>query len=222
MPFEIISRADALAKGLKQYFTGKPCKHGHIAIRLIGGPCIECHRIHTASYRKANREKHNSWGKENPERRRISQQRYLESHPERRRKSQLDWVDRNREQFREYQRGLRKRLRRDDPDWRLRQNLRGRLRKALVRASAAKSGKTFDLVGCTVPELKAHLKRQFSVGMTEENYGHGPNKWNVDHRIPCAAFDLTDPEQQRLCFHFSNLQPMWHYLNVAKGARVNA
>jgi Prasinovirus endonuclease VII len=92
----------------------------------------------------------------------------------------------------------------------------------MVRASAMKSGKTMDLIGCTVPELKAHLARQFSTGMSWKNYGHGHGKWNVDHRLPCAAFDLTDPEQQRRCFHFSNLQPMWHLLNVQKGARIDA
>jgi hypothetical protein len=41
---ETISRAEAKAKGLKRYFTGKPCKHGHVAERYIAGRCIECYR----------------------------------------------------------------------------------------------------------------------------------------------------------------------------------
>lgn len=39
---EIISRKEAKAKGLKRYYTGKPCKHGHVSERYIGGPCVSC------------------------------------------------------------------------------------------------------------------------------------------------------------------------------------
>ena len=39
----LISREDARAQGLKQYFTGEPCKHGHIAPRFVStGGCKEC------------------------------------------------------------------------------------------------------------------------------------------------------------------------------------
>lgn len=39
---EIISRAEAMALGLPKYFTGKPCKHGHVAERFIKGSCVKC------------------------------------------------------------------------------------------------------------------------------------------------------------------------------------
>ena len=42
---EIISRKEAKERGLKRYFTGKPCKHGHIAERGVLSGCLECHRI---------------------------------------------------------------------------------------------------------------------------------------------------------------------------------
>jgi hypothetical protein len=223
MDHEVINRAAATRRGLKFYFTGKACVNGHITLRRTSSCiCEDCHRDLAAAWRDSNRERHNGWGKKNPDQRRISQQKYLEAHPDRRRKSQLDWIERNRDQHREYQRGLRKRRRQSDPDWRFRVNLRGRLHKALTRASAEKFGKTLELVGCSVPDLKAHLAALFLPGMDWSNYGHGRGRWNVDHRIPCAAFDLTNPDQQRRCFHFSNLQPLWHPDNVAKGARIDA
>lgn len=46
---EIVTRAQAKAAGLKRYFTGKPCKHGHITERYIAGRCVECLRIRDAS-----------------------------------------------------------------------------------------------------------------------------------------------------------------------------
>lgn len=46
MADEIISRDDARAQGLKRYFTGKPCKRGHIACRFVANNyCVLCCRI---------------------------------------------------------------------------------------------------------------------------------------------------------------------------------
>lgn len=43
---EIITRADAKARGLKRYFTGRACKHGHVAERITsGGSCYECVKL---------------------------------------------------------------------------------------------------------------------------------------------------------------------------------
>jgi len=42
---------------------------------------------------------------------------------------------------------------------------------------------------------------------------------HIDHKIPCASFDLTDTDQQRACFHYSNLQLLWARDNIVKGAR---
>jgi len=39
------SRAEAKAKGAKYYFTGEPCKHGHIAPRKTKGACVECLKV---------------------------------------------------------------------------------------------------------------------------------------------------------------------------------
>lgn len=39
------SRAEAKATGAKYYFTGEPCKHGHIAPRKTKGSCVECLKV---------------------------------------------------------------------------------------------------------------------------------------------------------------------------------
>jgi hypothetical protein len=99
---------------------------------------------------------------------------------------------------------------------RLVDNLRRRLNKALRGIS--KSARTLALLGCTLDELRSHLEAQFKPGMTWENYGY--RGWHVDHIRPCSNFDLSDPEQQRQCFHFTNLQPLWAELNLKKAASV--
>ena len=63
--------------------------------------------------------------------------------------------------------------------------------------------------------LWSHLKTKFKEGMTIKNYGD----WHVDHIKPCASFDLTDAKQQMLCFHYTNLQPLWAKENLQKGKK---
>ena len=49
---QIISRAEAKAKGLRFYFTGKPCKHGHVAERVVlNATCVECERAAMKKFR---------------------------------------------------------------------------------------------------------------------------------------------------------------------------
>jgi hypothetical protein len=104
--------------------------------------------------------------------------------------------------------------RKTDPQFRLAHNLRSRLRKALKGKN--KSASTMTLLGCSIPHLKDHLEKQFIPGMTWANQG----KWHIDHMMPCASFELSDPEQQRQCFHYTNLQPMWSKENISKGDTI--
>lgn len=87
----------------------------------------------------------------------------------------------------------------------------------------SKAARTLDLIGCSVEALIHHLEAQFAPGMTWENHGrwrkHGPRRWHIDHIRPCASFDLTDPEQQRACFHYTNLRPLWAVDNIIKGSK---
>jgi hypothetical protein len=39
------TRAEAKAAGVKHYFTGEPCKHGHTAPRKTKGACVECLKL---------------------------------------------------------------------------------------------------------------------------------------------------------------------------------
>ena len=103
--------------------------------------------------------------------------------------------------------------RRLDYNFRLSHNLRVRLNQILKGKN--KSASTMELLGCSIDKLWNHLESKFESWMTKENYG----LWHVDHIIACAKFDLTCPEQQRICFHYTNLQPMEAIENMRKGAR---
>ena len=100
-------------------------------------------------------------------------------------------------------------------NFKIRRCLASRMYQSLKNNS--KSTHTMKLIGCTVDHLKKHLQRKFTKGMSWSNYG----RWHIDHIRPCASFDLSKPEQQRECFHYTNLQPLWAEDNFSKNDKYN-
>lgn len=125
------------------------------------------------------------------------------------------YVERNSDALRTKRRGYERKRRSSDPTYRVILNLRNRIAKALKGID--KSRATMDLLGCTIDYFKRHLEEKFTPEMNWGNYGI---YWHVDHRIPCAEFDLSDPEQQRVCFHYTNLQPMFWRDNLKKNRKL--
>lgn len=112
-----------------------------------------------------------------------------------------------------------KNKRRNDIRFRLSCNLRGKLYFTIKGYN--KSLSTMFLVDCEVDYLMYHLQKQFKKGMSWDNYGKGSNgngmkEWHIDHIKPCCQFDLSKSEEQRKCFHYSNLQPLWAKENHQK------
>ena len=64
MNTKIVTRAEALRQGLKRYFTGKPCKHGHITFRHCpSGICFDCRKNEAKKYQSRNLDKFRVSGK---------------------------------------------------------------------------------------------------------------------------------------------------------------
>lgn len=103
---------------------------------------------------------------------------------------------------------------RQNPKYRLMQNLRAHIRRGI--AGDNNSQKSRQLLGCSVETLRTWLALTFEPEMTWENYG---KLWHVDHIRPCCSFDLTNSEEQKNCFHFTNLQPLFYWENYAKGGQ---
>lgn len=127
----------------------------------------------------------------------------------RRREYMRQWHKDNPERSAEYNR-----LRLQNPAHRVNNALRCRIWSSL---NGAKWGRTFDLVGYSLEGLLAHLERQFTKGMSWENYG----EWHIDHIIPLSAFDYksaSDPEF-RAAWALANLRPLWAKDNLTKSAK---
>jgi len=102
-----------------------------------------------------------------------------------------------------------------DLNYAIGRKLRSRIFNAVQKQYGTKAAKTMELIGCTVQELRAHIESLWLPGMTWENWTL--SGWHIDHKRPVTSYDLTDPEQQKACFHFTNLQPLWELDNIRKG-----
>jgi len=181
---------------------------------------LETRRQYDAKYRKKNRDKINArfrkWYKNN-----SKHQKKVKEYREKNKEKILKYFEEYRkkpgykEKFNLYMKNYMNNKLKTDPDFKLKMQLRHRIYLALKVKGISKSKRTMKLLGCTVEELWKHLESKFQPGMTKENYG----KWHVDHIRPCASFDLTDPKQQSICFHYTNLQPLWAKDNIRKGAK---
>ena len=102
-----------------------------------------------------------------------------------------------------------------DPHTKVAHTLRNRINNAL-KYKNSKYASTTELLGMTIPKFKNYFEKLFEEGMTWENHG----EWHIDHIVPCASFNLTKEEEQRKCFHYSNLQPLWAKDNLSKGSKI--
>jgi len=127
-------------------------------------------------------------------------------------KQHAKWYKNNKDKVLNRNKILKRHYRKVSHDYRLRECLASRMRTAMN--GNCKADTTKALLGCTYEEARAHIEAQFTQGMSWDKMGvHGIH---IDHIRPCASFDLSDPEQQRECFHYTNLQPLWAEDNLAK------
>jgi hypothetical protein len=223
-----ISRKQAHQLGLRHYYTGAPCRNGHVSVRGVAKwNCLQCDREAKAAERLRD-----------PERVRANERRTAAKHSSKKAEIVARWRQRNPGRVRHYAVEHRRRYR-TDPVFKAEKqatynrhaqrqrdlktnraislNLRNRIYCALTAMGAQKSASSIELTGCTIDELRQHLEARWLPSMNWSNYGR--DGWHVDHIRPCASFDLTDPKQQQQCFHYSNLQPLWAADNLRKGAR---
>lgn len=224
----IISRKEAKKKGLAHYFTGKPCKHGHISKRRVSNStCFECHLKTNKNWREANPRYMGEWYLDNKEYALAKRgERYLEkrdeilarckqyrdSNRDKVSASWLRWSKENPEAFRKIQRRYERKA-----DAKVAKFIRRSVHRAL--AGAHKNGSSCDILGYTAKDLFQHLEKQFKKGMNWDNYG---SFWHVDHIIPVSKFIKDGENNPRIINTLSNLRPEYARDNMKKGAKIES
>lgn len=129
------------------------------------------------------------------------------------------WKSNNEEKVALYNAEYIKNKKEKDISFKISCNIRSRISKQFARFKIDRMGKSSTLgVGCSSAELKEYIESKFQPSMTWDNYGH--KGWHIDHIIPLAAFDLSNPEEFNRACHYTNLQPLWAKDNLAKGSKI--
>lgn len=157
--------------------------------------------------------KSQKWYNENREVQLIKQSKYNKLNPNISRRAVSKYESNNRELI-----NFNRRERyHNDPKFRLRIILGNRLNELLKKNNIKKDSKIIDLLGCDLDTLKIFIEEKFSCDMYWGNHG---TFWELDHIKPCDSFDLTKLEEQRRCFHFTNLQPLTKSDNRIKSNKI--
>lgn len=195
-------------KDFDEFYSHKKNPYG------LSYSCAECMKKASDEYHWENREKRLEYNKkhyqENREKYLEHNRKFREENPDYMYKYNRKWNAENKEYKRKYNREKYN----NDINYKIRSNISGRIRYFVKN----KSDGIKQYVGCSFDKLKKQLEDQFDDEMTWEN--HGQYGWHIDHIIPCSFFNLDDPRQQKICFHYSNLQPLWYDENISKHAKI--
>lgn len=156
------------------------------------------------------------WKKENRDKVAESSKRWAEKNPDKIRELHSRAYYRNRKKHIEYSTAYSRKRRKEDVQYRLGIYLRNRLNTAIRKNGG--SGSAVRSLGCSIPELKEYLEKQFVEGMTWEKWSF--RGWHIDHIHPLSRFDLTDPEQVAQACNYKNLQPLWATDNLRKSNKI--
>ena len=197
-----------------QFFSDKRHKSG------LYSQCKECWSASQKVWRSNNKEKCKVWSKQcennSKEKRKSQKQLYYLDNRENILDRNKEWRNNNPKKARE----LSKRAsakQRSSVKGKLNCCMSSNLRTALRGNKAGRHWET--LVKFTVDQLKRHLEKQFTSGMSWDNYGEA---WEIDHKIPIAVFNFERPGDIdfRLCWSLKNLQPLEKTKNRCKSSKI--
>lgn len=191
-----ICKKCGIEKSLKQYYKAKENRLG------IAKTCKTCDKKRSVSWYQKNKERCRLGRVKNAEKNRKAVSQWHKANPERVRKKNQRW---------------KKQKRKKDPTYGLNCSISTAMWRSL---KDGKDGKSWlNLVGYSLNSLIRHLEKQFTEGMTWENYG----QWHIDHKIPISVFNFTKPEHRdfKRCWALKNLQPMWAKDNQSKSNKLD-
>ena len=171
--------------------------------RKFKGGKSESDKRHYLKNREKRLQYFSEWQKDNQEHRKKYLKEYREKNADDIRKTKRDY-ERNRKAR--------------DPLYKLISNFRTAIYQVLKESNVEKNGHYFDILGYTPEELINHLEKQFTEGMTWENYG----EFHVDHKLPISSFNIKEigDEEFMRCWCLDNLQPMWGEENIRKSNKI--
>jgi hypothetical protein len=122
-------------------------------------------------------------------------------------------------EFKERKRIYKRNRRKNDPIFRMRENISNAILKALRKSKSSKGGQSIlQYLEYTINQLKEHLEKQFDDKMNWENYGI---YWHIDHIIPQSILPYSSMQDENFkkCWSLSNLRPLDAKTNILEGVK---
>lgn len=232
-----VSREKAISLGIKTFVKSSACKNGHYSYFLVCNyTCIECAKRTGKKSRfkdiEKTREKDRNRYNSMPEDKKAERNKklYAASDKEAARKRSDKWKadnkeaaarhirtykDKHKKKIREYEKNRRK----TDPDFRCMCQCRAMLRRTLEYSGQNKHLATFKALGYTNIELRMHLEKQFTKGMSWEKMG---SEIEIDHIYPLSRMIKEGIKDPAIINALSNLMPRWSCENREKGDKVES
>ena len=172
-------------------------------------------RKYSKEYRNKNQDKINEYNKQyysdpiTKQKRNKYYEQYLSNpqNKENHKNNIKNWFKSNPEYMNQYM----KNRYNNDLEFKIKSNIRTRFYHSL-KGTTKKSSVLF-LLGCEIDFFIKYISEKFLPEMTWENHGE---IWEIDHILPCASFDLTLLEDQKKCFHYTNMQPLFATTEIAE------
>ena len=195
-----------IEKEIKYFVKNKRQKDGFHYI------CKECHLMYKQNNKEKIKENNKQWVLKNKKYISDYNKQYNIENKEKKYKTTQEFFKNNPE----YMKSWKNNKYHNDIQFKIKDNLRSRFYNALLKQHKIVS--ILDIIGCSIDNLKNHLETQFLPEMSWENHGE---IWEIDHIIPCSHFDLTKIEEQKRCFNYDNLQPLFKTTQIAKSFGYN-
>lgn len=175
--------------------------------------CKSCIKEMNHKYYENDKKNYNSkskkWYEKNKEKHIKHTMQYQLNNPEKKKGYVKKWQKNNREYFKKWVKNQYD----NNPNYKLRITLSNRLKDILKRKNNFKNNSITKLIGCTLGELREHIEKQF---LPEFNWNNWGPVWELDHIKPCSKFDLTIEDEQKQCFHHTNLMPRFKTTEIAE------
>lgn len=184
--------------------------------------CKTCRK----DYREQNREtinaKLNDYYKANKEDLLIRNKLYREQHKDEINQQRKEY--RNREVVKEHikikqkeylpiRKEQIKERRKTDLNFQIQEVIKNKIHKFLKNRKTSYA----ELIGCDLAFFKKWMEYRFDEKMCWENFG---KVWQIDHILPLSLFDMTNELDKKVCFHWTNLQPLNSIENRSKSNKL--
>ena len=193
----------------------------HNVTKKYGYQCKKCIKKRHDEWVEKNRDKIRKWALDfyyrNQEKRKQYSKQWAKNNPDKNRKIVKRTRAKNRDWYRKYAIKYYQEVLKFNPMYKLNRGISEGINDSL---RGNKNGRHWeDLVGYKLNDLKKHLEKQFTNGMSWDNYG----QWHIDHRIPISAFNFKNYRDIDFhkCWSLDNLQPLWSIDNLKKYNKID-